>query len=109
MAGGGYGVALGRVFVTKSQFSHEPNTSKLGFSVLNWHLARWGYALHDGKWATPTILDMGFRLIPCPGYLRLVSERARDGGRKGSWTVEAGPEVVADWQPGSRGAAGKAA
>ena len=49
LVGGGYGVALGRVFSTESQFSHEPNTSKIGFSVLNWHLARWGYVLDDGK------------------------------------------------------------
>ena len=35
LVGGGYGVALGRIFFTESQFSHEANTSKLGFSVLN--------------------------------------------------------------------------
>jgi len=54
LVGGGYGVAIGRVFFTESQFSHENNTSKLGFSVLNWHLAKWGYLRNDGKWATPT-------------------------------------------------------
>ena len=39
LAGGGYGVAVGNSFVTESQFSREPNTSKIGFTVLNWHLA----------------------------------------------------------------------
>ena len=42
LVGGGYGVAVGGAFVTESQFSREPNTSKIGFTVLNWHLAHWG-------------------------------------------------------------------
>jgi leucyl/phenylalanyl-tRNA--protein transferase len=106
LVGGGYGVALGRVFFTESQFSHEPNTPKLGFSVLNWHLAKWGYVLNDGKWPTPTILDMGFRMIPRDRFLQLLTEDAQSGGRPGSWTVEAGPETVALWQTASQGPAG---
>ena len=64
LAGGGYGVAVGNSFVTESQFSAEPNTSKIGFTVLNWHLAQWGFAFNDGKMLTPTTQDMGFREIP---------------------------------------------
>jgi leucyl/phenylalanyl-tRNA--protein transferase len=105
LVGGGYGVAIGRVFFTESQFSHEPNTSKLGFAVLNWHLANWGYRLNDGKWATPTILDMGFRLIPRREFLSLVAKDTRDGGRPGRWRVEATPEEVAAWEPAGKGGA----
>jgi leucyl/phenylalanyl-tRNA---protein transferase len=98
LVGGGYGVAVGRIFFTESQFSHEPNTSKLGFAVLNWHLAHWGYALNDGKRPTPTILDMGFRLIPRLQFmLHLVIDATR-GGKPGRWEVESGPEIVADWR-----------
>jgi leucyl/phenylalanyl-tRNA---protein transferase len=97
LVGGGYGVALGRIFFTESQFSHEPNTSKLGFSVLNWHLARWGYVLNDGKWPTPTILDMGFRSIKRSEFLSILIEDVGHGGRPGNWTVEAGPDIVAGW------------
>ncbi|MEO8667413.1 MAG: leucyl/phenylalanyl-tRNA--protein transferase, partial [Bauldia sp.] len=64
LVGGGYGLAVGRVFSTESQFSLEPNTSKIGFTVLNWHLARWSFSLNDGKAPTPTIDGMGFRSIP---------------------------------------------
>jgi leucyl/phenylalanyl-tRNA--protein transferase len=73
LVGGGYGVAIGRAFFTESQFSLEPNTSKLGFAVLNWHLARWGYRLNDGKWATPTIIDRGFRMVPRPEFFDLLA------------------------------------
>jgi leucyl/phenylalanyl-tRNA--protein transferase len=97
LVGGGYGVALGGIFFTESQFSHEPNTSKLGFSVLNWHLARWGYALNDGKWSTPTILDMGFRVIPRSEFLRHLVVGVRCEDKIGRWEVESGPEVVSQW------------
>jgi leucyl/phenylalanyl-tRNA--protein transferase len=100
LVGGGYGVAFGRIFSTESQFSHEPNTSKVGFSVLNWHLARWGYVLNDGKNATPTIVEMGFRMIPrIQLQLHLALDGGDAGGRPGRWEVEAGADVVAGWQP----------
>jgi leucyl/phenylalanyl-tRNA--protein transferase len=102
LVGGGYGVALGRIFFTESQFSREDNTSKLGFSVLNWHLARWGYILNDGKDATPTILDMGFRVIPRAEFLRHLAHGTPGGGKTGRWQVEAGPDVVAEWKPGEK-------
>jgi leucyl/phenylalanyl-tRNA--protein transferase len=109
LVGGGYGVALGRIFFTESQFSVEPNTSKLGFSVLNWHLARWGYVLNDGKWDTSTILDMGFGSIPRRDFLQFLAADAGQGGKQGRWSVEAGPDVVAGWReaqtPGGDGKA----
>jgi len=113
LVGGGYGVAVGKVFFTESQFSHEPNTSKLGFSVLNWHLARWGYVLNDGKWETPTILGMGFRSTPRSEFLHILAAEAGEGGKSGRWSVEVGPEVVAGWleaqKPDQTGAAMAAA
>jgi leucyl/phenylalanyl-tRNA--protein transferase len=101
LVGGGYGVALGRIFFTESQFSHEDNTSKLGFSVLNWHLARWGYVLNDGKKPTPTILNMGFRSIPRTEFLGCLADNVRSGGKVGRWEIEADPLTVAKWQPGT--------
>ncbi|HLL29312.1 MAG TPA: leucyl/phenylalanyl-tRNA--protein transferase [Xanthobacteraceae bacterium] len=99
LVGGGYGVALGRIFFTESQFSHEDNTSKLGFTVLNYHLARWGFLLNDGKYPTRPTIDMGFRVISRAEFLRLLADGAQGGGEPGRWQVEAGPEIVADWQP----------
>ncbi len=101
LVGGGYGVAVGGVFFTESQFSLEPNTSKLGFSVLNWHLAKWGYVMNDGKRPTPTILDLGFRIIPRDEFLRCLVAGTALPGQPGRWTVEAGPKQVADLQPGT--------
>lgn len=99
LAGGGYGVAVGGAFYTESQFSRESNTSKIGFSVLNWHLSRWGYVLNDGKGATPTILDMGFRMIPRTPFHALLARARMIGGKSGRWEVETDLETVAAWQP----------
>lgn len=98
LVGGGYGLALGRIFFTESQFSHEDNTSKFGFNVLNWHLNRWGYTLNDGKFTTPTILDMGFRPIPRQEFLAHLAAGIDSGGHSGRWQVEADPAQIADWK-----------
>jgi leucyl/phenylalanyl-tRNA--protein transferase len=99
LAGGGYGLSLGGAFFTESQFSHEPNTSKLGFTVLNWHLARWGFAFNDGKLMTPTCHEMGFRDIPRSEFLARLSQAERRPDKMGRWPMEADLAAIADWQP----------
>jgi leucyl/phenylalanyl-tRNA--protein transferase len=99
LVGGGYGVAVGGTFATESQFSHEPNTSKIGFTVLNYHLSRWGFAYNDGKLLTPTTRDMGFREVPRAEYLARLSDAVRAPGKPGRWSVEADAREIADWQP----------
>jgi leucyl/phenylalanyl-tRNA--protein transferase len=100
LAGGGYGVGVGGAFATESQFSREPNTSKIGFTVLNRHLAQWDYAFNDGKIMTPTCRDMGFREVPRPEFLSHLAQAESRPGRTGRWQVEFDLAAVADWQPG---------
>ena len=104
LAGGGYGVALGRYFVTESQFSREDNTSKLGFTVLNWQLARWGFALNDGKLPTPTITEMGFRPIPRADFLTRLAVAAAEPAVPAPWRFDGDLAAVAGWQPGDEAA-----
>jgi leucyl/phenylalanyl-tRNA--protein transferase len=105
LAGGGYGVAVGGGFVTESQFSRKPNTSKMGFTALNWHLARWDFAFNDGKLLTPTCRDMGFCEIARSDYLFKLALVERHPGKSGRWQVETDLAMVADWQPGALSAA----
>ncbi len=100
LAGGGYGVAVGRVFVIESQFFHESNASKIGFTVLAWHLARWGFVMCDNKWLNATTAQMGFREIPRAEYLRWLATLADAPAHGGRWQAEAGLAAVADWRPG---------
>ena len=104
LAGGGYGVAVGNSFVTESQFSREPNTSKIGFTVLNWHLAQWGFAFNDGKVLTPTTRDMGFREIPRADFLARLANAAKNSSRIGRWQTETDVAKISEWQPQAKAA-----
>jgi leucyl/phenylalanyl-tRNA--protein transferase len=99
LVGGGYGVSVGGSFVTESQFSRESNTSKIGFTVLHWHLAKWGYAFSDGKLMTPTCADMGFRDVPRSEFLARLAEAQKIPPKSGRWQVEADVAEIAEWNP----------
>lgn len=94
LVGGGYGVTANGVFVIESQFARESGASKIGFAVLVWHLARWGFRLADNKLLTENVAQMGFRDIPRAEYLALLTEGPA-AGSPGRWHVEADPRTVA--------------
>ena len=95
LAGGGYGVAVGRVFVIESQFFRETNASQIGFAVLAWHLAKWGFALMDNKWLTQATERAGFKDIPRKDYLAQLPEKGEPPLHPGRWHAEADTKTVA--------------
>ena len=99
LVGGGYGVSVGGAFTTESQFTRETNTSKVGFTVLHWHLSKWGYAFDDGKLMTPTCKDMGFREVPRRDYLTRLEAALAMPGKKGRWAVEDDLPTISEWKP----------
>lgn len=105
LAGGGYGVAVNGVFFTESQFSRESNTSKMGFTLFNWHLAKWGFALNDGKDPTPTINEMNFRMIPRSQLQAMLDRGNMETCRVGRWHCETDLKSIAEWQPEKEAAA----
>lgn len=100
LVAGGYGLATGAAFSFESQFAHESNSSKVGMSILNWHLARWGFHFNDGKLIGPLWRSVGFREIPRHEFLKRLEQAEQVPGKNGRWQVEADPATVADWQPG---------
>lgn len=94
LVGGGYGIAVGRVFYTESQFTRERNASKIGFASFNYHLAKWGYVLNDGKDFAPTLEERGFRLIPRAEFEQVLAEHAV-GTHAAPWAVEADTAAIA--------------
>lgn len=99
LVGGGYGVAVGRVFFGESQFFRERNASKVGTSVLIWHLNRWGFALADAKSPASAMRDLGFRIISREDFRRCLAEFAHGGYQPGRWIAEADTATVAAWTP----------
>jgi len=88
LVAGGFGTAVGRIFVGESMFSREPDTSKLGALVLYAHLEAWGFALIDARDHTPVLASTGYREIPRADYERLLAEHAHAPGHAGPWLAD---------------------
>jgi leucyl/phenylalanyl-tRNA--protein transferase len=84
---GGIGVAVGQTFVTQAMFGAIDHWVELGQVVLNRHLHRFGFALHDGL-ADTRLRPLGFAPVTRDAYLTLLFAHA-GAGRIGRWEVEA--------------------
>ena len=98
LVGGGYGLSVGRVFVTESMFSLETGTSKMGFAALNFHLAKWGYMLNDGKDLSSPLVSAGLSLISRGEFEAILAEHAQCESPAVSWTVEAELAEISAWE-----------
>jgi len=69
LAGGIYGICLGKIFFGESMFSLKSNASKFGFIVLVKHLMNKGCTLIDCQQDTLHARSMGANLIPRQKFL----------------------------------------
>lgn len=74
LAGGLYGVALGRMFYGESMFSRKTDASKIAFVHLVRQLQRWGYGMIDCQMKTAHLASLGAREIPRNEFARRISE-----------------------------------
>jgi leucyl/phenylalanyl-tRNA--protein transferase len=98
LAGGLYGLAIGRAFFTEKMFSRERDAANVGFVTLSCHLQHWGFALNDGKRVTGQLSQLGFTLVPRFAFNGLLSKAAAAPGRGGKWTTDEGLDA-AQWNP----------
>ena len=85
LAGGLYGVSLGRLFCGESMFSRAANASKAALISLAWRLADEGFLVIDSQVRTEHVASMGGRNIPRTRYLDLVRRSLELPGLRGSW------------------------
>ena len=64
LAGGLYGVAIGRAFFGESMFTRVSDASKIALVHLVFQLRRWGYGLIDCQMNTAHLARFGAREIP---------------------------------------------
>jgi leucyl/phenylalanyl-tRNA---protein transferase len=74
LVGGGYGVAIGRVFITESLFSRSPSASKIAMQSLNFHLHSWGFLMNDVKDFAPHFANIGSRHMTRADYSAILGE-----------------------------------
>lgn len=64
LAGGLYGIALGRAFYGESMFTRAPDASKIAFTYLVRQLGRWQFGMIDCQMKTAHLARFGAREIP---------------------------------------------
>ena len=75
LAGGLYGVAVGRIFYGESMFTRRSNASKVAVSWLARQLDRWQFELIDCQMSTEHLASLSAREVPRADFLRRL-ERA---------------------------------
>jgi leucyl/phenylalanyl-tRNA---protein transferase len=88
LAGGLYGVSLGRMFFGESMFSWKPDASKVSLVRLAERVGRWGFPVIDAQVATPHTLAMGAEEWPRATFLELLRRELEYATRRGSWASE---------------------
>jgi leucyl/phenylalanyl-tRNA--protein transferase len=94
LVAGGFGVAVGAVFVCEGLFSRCPNAERLGFAKLNEHLADWGYVLCAADCHLLKSINRPVVVLWRSEYVRLIRTHL-GGGRYGRWRSERPPT----WRP----------
>jgi leucyl/phenylalanyl-tRNA--protein transferase len=85
LAGGLYGVSLGRAFFGESMFTHVSNASKAAFITLAGLLAERSFSLIDSQVYTAHLESLGARHMPRAEYLERLAEALAAPDTQGPW------------------------
>lgn len=97
LAGGLYGVSLGRMFFGESMFSIGTNASKFALISLAKILKSKGFTLIDCQQDTPHIISMGAENISRQEFLEHLNKNKDQETYRGSWSewkLENGKEIL---------------
>ena len=94
LAGGLYGVSLGRTFFGESMFTRISNASKAALVVLVENLRRQGFDLIDCQVTTPHLMQFGAREIPRMRFLKALRRSLDHRTLRGKWSFKAGGGIT---------------
>jgi leucyl/phenylalanyl-tRNA--protein transferase len=104
LAGGLYGLSLGRAFFGESMFAREADASKLAFVACVRQLGRWGFDLIDCQVETAHLARFGARLWSRPRFLQALDRALEAETRRGRWQFDSEEDAAASSQePSSAG------
>lgn len=97
LAGGLYGVAIGRMFCGESMFSRRPDGSKIAMAWLAAQMCRWRLPLIDCQLATPHLESLGARSLPRRAFVQIVARLVgAPGPRRWRFDEDLDPAAVLD-------------
>ena len=88
LAGGVYGVAIGRMFFGESMFSARTNGSKIAMAYLAAQLDRWGFPLIDCQLETGHLTSLGASPMPRAQFVREVARLVQEPPSPPVWSVD---------------------
>jgi leucyl/phenylalanyl-tRNA--protein transferase len=88
LAGGLYGVALGRAFFGESMFTARTDGSKIAFVHLLGQLGAWDFPLVDCQLPNPHLERLGVHELSRAAFLAELRTLVDAPGRPGPWTLE---------------------
>lgn len=92
LAGGIYGLAIGRAFFGESMFSRKVDASKIALLALCRQLRNWSFGLLDCQVSNPHLLRMGAVEITRIDFLERLAELVAQPCIPGPWTEQFQPE-----------------
>lgn len=90
LAGGLYGMALGKVFSGESMFFKEADASKVCFVWLAKLLAFWEFSLIDCQQVTENLLRFGAYSVTRETFMAYLGEAVKEPSLPGKWTMPDG-------------------
>ncbi len=88
LAGGLYGVALGRMFYGESMFTRAADASKIALVHLARQLERWQFGMIDCQMHTAHLASLGACEIPRADFMRKLQELVNYAGVTGHWKLD---------------------
>ncbi len=88
LAGGLYGIALGRAFYGESMFTRAPDASKIALAHLVRQLTRWQFGMIDCQMNTAHLARFGAREIPRGEFSRRLTELVNYPSSVGAWRFD---------------------
>ncbi|MEP7096500.1 MAG: leucyl/phenylalanyl-tRNA--protein transferase [Dokdonella sp.] len=85
LAGGIYGISIGRMFYGESMFSAQTNGSKVALLALCHVLREWGCPLLDAQVASDHLFTLGAQEMPRTAFCAKAAELAGAAALVGSW------------------------
>ncbi len=88
LAGGLYGVSLGKAFFGESMFHLKSDASKVALATLVEKLKNWGFHFIDSQMTTEHMLNLGAKELSRRMFLKRLHSALRHPTKRGRWQVE---------------------
>jgi leucyl/phenylalanyl-tRNA--protein transferase len=87
LAGGLYGVSLGKAFFGESMFHQRTDASKVALAALVERLKSWHFHFIDAQMTTQHLLRLGAKELPRQVFLKRLVEALKSPSKKGKWAA----------------------